>query len=698
MPAATIYNQLEWMNEREAFKYFMGDQLNTYENRHLAGFQMRRLVLNSAVFFIRNYCYTVDQETKLDVRCDPYIGQTLLDKAIEQQRRANIKQRVVEIKPRKVGWTTWNLGRALWASLHPNTNVLLVIDDDRVVQNVSIQLDQFLRNLPGWMTPKARLQNMRQLLFENPNPKLRSIDPGLNSSLTITVPAELRGVRAPNVVIFSEYAHYDDPADVMTSLLHGIGDHANTCIIIDTTPRGFDPHYHPMVEDAVRRNPNLVKLWERRTIPTREEVVNTAFGMADDIKDYIPVFCPWFWHEAYTTKDESSLGFLPKMDRQELEWMHDTVGKLRDYGGEEETELQERFGVSLYRLFWRRTRIKGQKGSDWRRKLLMFRQEMASTWDGCFVDFGETALDPEGMDVLRNKLREPLGVGLFADVKGEDGATRPAFKKYSNIFLRRSQWEEVRIYAGAYPGERFIAGVDTATAFESEKADYSASNVWRVLKFDQSSGRFKRDLKQVCVYHAKCPPHLLVDQISKQYHFYNQMLLAIETKGIGYPMCRTLMDPPHNCTNQYRYKRLDKDIIEVNSQWLGWESNFRTRPVAEEALVTAVAHRIPDLDHPGEFIPEPLIEMVDKLTFKEYQNLKRYTPGGGGLGYIAARGGHDDLADADMIALAVYQEGESNYRENRPAQEKRQLNALFERLKAGFGRIKDRNRPTLQEL
>lgn len=668
------YNESDWTTAKTYLEAELKDKHRTSDTIAATRMTMQRKFMASPVWAIRNFFYTVDKRTKLDVLCDPFLGQTMLDCAIEQQRKAQLPQRILEIKPRQVGWTTWNMARGLWASLHHNTNALLVIDDQRVVEETMLKATAMLSNLPPWLTPDIRIQNLKQMVFDQPNPKLRTIKPGLNSTFVVTVPAELRGVRPPNVAILSELAHYDDPENVLGALSSGIGMHENTCIVIDTTPRGYDNFYYPMVGDVVKRNPTLRKFWERNTIPSREEIIN-FYPEADEPRDYIPLFCPWFWHIAYTTKDEHPDAHYPKMRQQDWDWMRDTVGDLKEYGDAEETMLMERFGVTIPKLFWRRKTIDGYitRGADWRRRLLIFRQEFASTWEGCFVDFGDAPFDAACLDVLRTMTREPAYEGLFGQAE---------FDASKSVYLEKKHdvWQSVRLYKNIQKDHKYIIAVDCANTFENAKADATVAQL-----IDRDT------LDQCIVYEARVPQYKLKVQLDRMYRYVKQgsgsePLLAIETAGIGFSLVRDLMDM--GCTNQYRYKRFDTDILDPDSKWLGWETNFRTRPIMDDALKEAVGH----YDRAGE--PDPLVKIYDKRTFLEMMSLAQYGEDG-----MKAKGkNHDDHPIALAIALAARKDSTHGARQSKPPDRTRPKNALYGHLAKRASRVKKKNHPDLKEL
>jgi hypothetical protein len=162
----------------------------------------------------------------------------------------------------------------------------------------------------------------------------------------------------------------------------------NTIIIIDTTPAGFDDSYEPMVREAVEENPK----WTRRIESWKgelsaQEVLSGALGLPDSVErgypTMVPAICPWRFHEEYDCRSERNpRGELPPLRKQQREETEATLGTLSKYGGEEEIELRDKYGVSASRLFWRRRKIDRYKLPTEEMKLLTFRQEFF----GCTVD------------------------------------------------------------------------------------------------------------------------------------------------------------------------------------------------------------------------------------------------------------------------------------------------------------------------
>ncbi len=276
-PNDSLYTQDDWINAQDYAARYITQQC---KERRIAPDQVGEdevklaiveHVLRSPMFWIRNFAFTVSKKADL-ILIEPWIGQLLFDTVCESQRRLGYAQRVIEIKPRQVGYTTWLIARAMWRALQPNINVVFMVPDDDVAKDISRRVATVFNNL-GWMAPLKRIENQVRVVFSNPDPRTREFDRGLDSQILITVPGSLRGV-SPHVVVLSEFAHIRDsstvdPAEMLTGLLSGMSAGEESAVFIDTTPNGYDEDYYPMVMESIERNPKWAKSWERSTIPTR---------------------------------------------------------------------------------------------------------------------------------------------------------------------------------------------------------------------------------------------------------------------------------------------------------------------------------------------------------------------------------------------------------------------------------------------
>ncbi len=636
-------------------------------------FALTERILKSPMFAIRNFFHTVAKTLELS-RIEPWTGQLLFDVVCESQRKNEYAQRVIEIKPRQVGYTTWLIARGMWHAIQPNSSVVFMVPDDEVTKNLNKRVADVYNNL-GWMTPLKRIENQGRVVFSNPDARTRDFDKGLESQIVVVVPGPIRGF-SPTFVVLSEFAHYRDistidPSDMLTGLLSGMSAGAESAVFIDTTPNGYDEDYYPLVQEAMERNPKWVRCWERNSIPSKEEIVSGAFGQPDRPgSGWVPVFTSWLWHENYTTKDEHPLGQLKKLTSEQRKELTSTIGKLDKYGGDEELELQKRYGATVERLAWRRWKLDTDiQGYDYRQKLLTFRQEYATTAQDAFVDFGNQAFDALGLALITRQWRHPSARGMLKSDYNQQGATL----EWTIDQTFHSPWEEMRFWAP--PGnDAFVIGVDLGVSFENEEVDETYACVLR-----------RRDLKQVAVYAARAPMHRVRQALYALYRYYNNAYTAIEVES-NKSIVRELYDM--GMRNQYHWKRLDQDIVE-DTKYLGWETNHNTRDTMQGALCEEIARRN------TEDKPEPGITLRDKRTIDQLLTIKRDANGK----FVARGGSKDDAAMALMIALAADRDTLHPYVPPRRAQERAVEGVLYtyQRLMSGMG-VSERNRPRLQDL
>ena len=1023
---AALYSQLELGSVPSFFRSKYGVDECPPEMTNIWRLALTGQIHRSYTFFASNFAYVADKRGEATL-LKPFVGQAILRYTLDSQLRAQLPGRICEIKARQVGWTVENIARALHFCLDENRQALILVDDEEVAQEQARRLGTMLNGLPQFLQPKRRIQNLKHLIFDNPNPKDRIRNPGLASQIQITVPSSFRGVGGSICVIISEYAHMqaERQNEIQMGLVSALPQTPYTILVYDTTPNGFDDSYYPMAIESAEENPKWCKKIENWKGELRaEDVMNGILGVPDCVEHgypgiLVPAMCPWRLHEEYcmvagsliatetglrpieeikpgdktpygevsetyifkdrkvvrvTTETGRSLvcsenhplwtpdgwveardilgkevkpephqfpseyqivdgisitnevgrllgyfmadgsitregsisfacdqrdqdvvedirslltglrerihprpcgkgnltppradfpikpfehgyskctyvrsqryGFVslfeklgaydpvskkrkvcipkvimqspkgviknflmglfegdgwskrtsPGIDlgskhvallrdvqllllsfgircrvipnnrtlrgkkfqgwriyvrvteaekfsdiigfvsarKQSLKrtWRRDSnriaepelekvtsvesagkadvydicipgahqyvangilvhnsarsrttprgelrpmtktqraetessLGKVSRYGGEEELDLRDRFGVCLERLWWRRRKIDGYKFPSEEGKLLTFRQEFMTTIEGAFVDSGGTPFDRAAMDALARQERPPIARGLFIE---ED--------KFDHHSLNTT-WHEVRIFAPPQPGEKYTMGIDTDIAYESPDSD---ATVATVVRFS--------DRKVVCVYEARVPSHLLIEQLYCIYKWYFNAYYAIETAGMGYDLVRRCID--RGMGNCHYYKRYDADYPEP-TKFPGWETNKITRPFMDQTLTEMLCHRNPESGK-----AEPLFNVPDAKTIQEIRGLSRTNSGS----FKSSRG-KDDHVDALDIALCIALDPYSGLiRHEQEVEEKKreEFESSFKWFTQGR---RDRNRPTLAEL
>lgn len=660
-----IYDEYDWMDLKPFMKQVAGGR-DLYDSARDIQAAIARKVISSPVFFIRNFLQTVDKEGEI-VMQDPWAGQAILDLCCESQRRRNVAQQVVEIKPRQVGWTQHNIARAFWACMRPNNRSLVLVNDEDIAADFMQRVGTFYNNLPRWMAPMKRIDNPKALIFDNPRAELRAENPGLASQFICTVPSGIRGM-SPRYFVWSEAAFTKDWEAVVDGVLNSMGASVHFCQILDSTPNGEDDFYYPLVMEAIERNPKWVSAWERKGAPTRQQIIDGLLGEPDRPKDgWVPAFMPWHWHEQYSSQDESPIGQLPPLDDDQLKHIKQTLGKIEKYGGEEETDLIKKYDVSLFRLAWRRWKIDNHTaGRDWYERLLTFRQEAAADYRTCFIKLGRSTFDIRGMDILGRQVCPPVVHGKIRFHEKN--------RKYYVDQTFHSDWESLRIWATPQIGEDYVVGVDGSNAWLSNDGDAWVAQVLR-----------RSDRKQVAVYEMRCPPSVVRDNLRMLYEYYNRPLLGIEMEGQAVAVAHELYKL--GVTRQYRWKRFDTDPYkEPGTDYLGWETSSKSRGIMQGELVEAIGFR-DEGDNPA-----PSLILRDRKTFDELGSCTRDEHG-----KIANHGGgHDDHVLALMIALAIDRDHWEPQRRPKAPKDDRPDNPLLERY-MGTQRT-GRNRPSYDSL
>jgi hypothetical protein len=666
----SLYNKEERETLADYLRSLYGDRLPNPDEQAAWRLSEIEMFHRSPLFAISNYFRIPDKQGTL-VGLRPWSGQAILDVCIEAQRRAGEPQRVVGFKSRQVGWSTWMLARTLHhAGSSPNRRGMFLVPDEDVAAVMATRMGAMLNNLPRFLQAMRRIQNMKHIVFDNPNAKDRIDNPGLNSELQITVPSPMRGI-PPSHLTISEYSHMDEMAQlaVTSSILPAMPLSEHSLIVIDTTPNGYDDFYYPLVMDAVEANPKWVnRLESANRSYTAEEILSGAIGQPENIygDGWLLAFERWDWHEEYSVHSkENPRGELRRPPAKIWKEFLSDIGNNPKFGGEEEKDLHERLGVHVEKLYWRRRKITSYKMPTDEMRLATFRQEFATSISSGFIELDKTPFDRECLDALMRMERDPIAVGLMD--RNEDG----------QLGIRRSlgtQWQQVRVYAPPEVGEQYAMAVDTNNAYESADADKTACAVMRY-----------RDNKLVALYVGSVPEHELRKQVYMLHKWYFNAYLAVEVKEMGYQLIRSLIDM--GVKNYYSWKRVDSEFPEP-TRYPGWQTDGRTRPLMDNTFIEHLCFRDPNT---GKAMPQLIIQ--DKQALREIQGLRR-----GDSGSLKHQHGKDDIFDAIATCLCLFRDpfgGFHNKTEGPPKEQKEEFELLF---RAAAGGSIHRNNPSFASI
>lgn len=271
---------------------------------------------------------------------------------IEEKEKRNLPIRLLILKARQMGISTFASG-LIYHRTATNfyTKSMIVAHDDDSTTNLFEMSKRFYDFSPPWMKPRKRYSNRKELVFSEPDEKLRETSPGLLSSIEIDTARNLTAGRSGTVqnLHISELAFWKNAEKPMTGLMQAVPSKSSTMIIIESTANGMDGDgklFYDMCQASMRRQ-----------------------------NDFEFVFIPWFENPEYRIKCE-------RLEHTEYE-----------------AEIAARHKLTDSQIMWRRWKIKNDLHGD----EMLFRQEFPCTPDEAFILSGRPVFD---MGLLQKSINE----------------------------------------------------------------------------------------------------------------------------------------------------------------------------------------------------------------------------------------------------------------------------------------------------
>lgn len=225
-----------------------------------------------------------------------------LHKKIEEQRQKTGRVRVIILKGRQQGCSTYVQGRFYWRVTHgKGLRAFILTHAIDATTNLFEMVERFHQNCPDFAKPKTGAANSRELYFNK-------IDSGYKVG---TAGTKATG-RSQTIQLFhgSEVAFWPHAEEHAAGILQAVPDVEGSEIILESTANGMGNFFHRTWLQAERN---------------------------DSI--FMPIFIPWYWQEEYKIDDEIDI-------------------KLT----EEEEEYKNTYQLSDAQIVWRRNKIQ-QLGS-----------------------------------------------------------------------------------------------------------------------------------------------------------------------------------------------------------------------------------------------------------------------------------------------------------------------------------------------
>lgn len=564
-----------------------------------------------------------------------------LDEALEAQRAQGLPMRVIILKARKLGFSTWIALKFLQRVTQlPYQSAVIVAQDVDTAGDILDMAKLAWEQLPeeeelglGFPIKPALIgvtesnNSRKHMLFGEPSAHARRRGASARSVFTIDTagsPAAGRG-KTPNLVHLSEVAFWDSAQAQrkLLAMLEALPYVEETMCAIESTANGLN-HFHD------------------RWVRAREGAKDPETGEV-----YTPIFVGW-WRDMGCSRqfatDEGRARFV------------ETIGDVAAYGevAEEEPMLQELYECTAEQLLWRRMKVQEHNSVQ------SFNQENPHSDEVAFIGSGRPVfggiLIAKAIKATR-EAPEPvsgtLRVAEWEDKRSRSGIVHvpkttvwvPGGRKNADeheLFV----WEHPRLAANA-PQE--IDGRPTTPFERRDGAYFVASDIAGGEANTLSEGDFHvvkvfdwHTRLEVATHASRMDPHLLPLWILQIALYFNEARVAVESNNMGVGVVDVLQ-------REYRYRRMYKrelvGVVEDREQIrAGWETNLATKP-AMEVTFGSLLDSAP-VDSTGKPLPGGL---RDQQTARELTTYVRTDKGK----HEAQPGQYDDRLMTAMIAQQV---------------------------------------------
>ena len=445
--------------------------------------------------------------------------------------------RFIVLKARQLGISTFTEAFITFMTMfNPNTSSVLLAHQADSASAIFNMTKLYVNELPKEMQPKQKYSNAKEIVFD-------ADENGLKSSIRVMVASDATRGSTYKFAHLSEVAFWEHPEEALLALNQAVPSTDDSLIVIESTANGFN-HFYNLWQDAVNGR-----------------------------SDYTPIFFPWYLDPQYSRPYD---GFI-----------------LTTY----ESDIKERFNLTLDQLQWRRWCIANNCGGD----ELKFRQEYPITPEEAFITSGTSIFNTELILEHMKNLPDPIKRGYFS-------------YDYDGLHITNIRWIDdplgyIKIYKDRTNLNTVIGG-DTA----GEGSDFFVSQVI------DTNGYLCATL------HKQFDSDLYVKQTYCLGAYYRS-LIAIESNFDTFPNreLQRLRYP-----NIYVRETFDT-IVHDNQERFGFKTTALTRPQIISELVEIAREHIENIN--------------DRETLQEMLSFVRNQKGRA----EASEGTHDDL----VMALAI---------------------------------------------
>ena len=261
-------------------------------------------------------------------------AQLHLHAAIEQQRQEMGRVRVLVLKGRQQGCSTYVQGRYFWKVTHRRGVRAFVLTHEQDATNALFTMTKrFHDNCPILVRPSLQASNAKELTFS-----------GLDSGYRVATAGSRGAGRGETIQFFhgSEVAYWPNAEMHVGGALQAVPDEPGTEVVLESTSAGPIGLYYDMCQSALRGD-----------------------------GDYRLIFIPWFWQSEYQrpvpdgfemTGEEQAYAEQHGVTPEQMVWRRAKITELRglhNFRREYPATSEEAFRVEAPGALWKRDLLEG---------------------------------------------------------------------------------------------------------------------------------------------------------------------------------------------------------------------------------------------------------------------------------------------------------------------------------------------------
>ena len=529
-------------------------------------------------YYLENYHIIRDEHGMLQTLYPFWDHQEIIYEVLKVEWDANGTARLIILKPRQCGGTTWSSAIVFHATIFvPQAYTLTMAQDDTVSNEIFRRMMDAYSMLPWWMRPEfASKVSGTHVIFQRADEKERMTDPGLGSTLIVSNAQKSTGVaigRTIRCMHGSEVSRWPS-ADAWTADIKPSMNARDMLAFLESTAYG--------------RNGLFYNMWKSA------EAGKSA---------WTPIFIPVYKVRKY---------FLPLKPEEKAHFKLTSEEKALRFAVHE----RENFTIPFGFFKWRRNEIKeaiNATGSD-----ETHYESYPVTSGEAFISSGLCAFPKKLLNEQeRENCRDPILVGEIRFVSIEERPElrlrRPDPKKLADrqALLEKPEWKD-RLWVWEEPDEneavQYYIAADVASG---DGGDFSNAIVYRM-------GNGQEPDTQVANWHGWINPSQFARVICALGVWYHMAEVAIEYMSYGITTGNDVyrvLDYP----NVYRWKHLDR-VAQSNTNLVHWQTTSKTRPEAinrmneallDRTIILRDKHLIEEMRDFGRFEDTIKVEGID---------------------------------------------------------------------------------------